>query len=101
MKVSFINPPVYRGTRNVEKVFGCTYTLYPFPNIYVMGYAALLKKNGFEVEYNDFANLGISENEFLEWLKNDTSSSYIIYSVFISMDLDISTLERIRRFKPD
>src|SRR3989338_2301944 len=101
MKVSFINPPVYKGTRNVEKVFGCTYTLYPFPNIYVMGYAALLKKNGFKIEYNDAANLGTPENEFIKWLKNDHSSMYVIYSVFLSMDIDISTLAKIRQLKPD
>ncbi|MBI4245541.1 MAG: radical SAM protein [Planctomycetes bacterium] len=99
MKISFINPPVYKGTRNVEKVFGCTYTLYAFPNIYVLGYAALLKKHGFEVEYNDAANDGTSEKKFFEWLKNDSSKMYVIYSVFLSMEIDIGTLEHIRKLR--
>lgn len=101
MKISFINPPVYKGTRNIERVFGCTYTIYAFPNIYVLGYAALLKQHGFEAEYIDAANEGMPERTFFDWLKNDNSSLYVIYSVFLSMDIDMATLEHIRRLRGD
>ncbi len=36
MRITLLVPPVLEGTREVERVFGCTYGLYPIPNIYVL-----------------------------------------------------------------
>ena len=39
MKACFLIPPPLPGQRPAERVFGCTYELYPFPPLPVL-YAA-------------------------------------------------------------
>jgi radical SAM superfamily enzyme YgiQ (UPF0313 family) len=100
MQVTFLNPPPLGNTRNVEKVFGCTYTLYPIPNIFVLTYAGLLRRYGFVTRYIDFANLGANKMEFVEFLNRDNSTVYVIYAVFLSEQNDILAGSLIRRHSP-
>jgi len=58
MKVTFIDPPDFLNKKNIERVFGCTYSLYPIPNIFSLTMAAVLEKEGFRVNYIDMANEG-------------------------------------------
>jgi hypothetical protein len=44
--VTFLDPPVERGQRIPERVFGCTYGLYPIPNIFLLYSAAVLEDRG-------------------------------------------------------
>ncbi len=99
MKVTFIDPPDFLKRKNVERIFGCTYTLYPMPNIFSLTMAAVLEKSGHSVNYIDMANEGWSRRRFEKFLAADDSSIYCFHSVNLSMASDLNVLEMIRGLK--
>lgn len=99
MKITFIDPPVYGKKESVERVFGCNLTIYPVPNIFTLTTAALLRKKGYEVNYIDCANYNLSEKEFEDFIKKDTSDALSIHSVNLSKQIDLDALAKIRKFK--
>lgn len=99
MRITFIDPPVLAGKRAVERVFGCTYSLYPIPNIFALSNAALLEKNGFAVHYFDMANEGWSQQKFKRFLLSDGSDIYVLHSVNLSEKNDLSCAEMMRTFR--
>ncbi|MCM8783010.1 MAG: B12-binding domain-containing radical SAM protein [Candidatus Omnitrophica bacterium] len=99
MKITFIDPPNFLNKRNVERVFGCTYSLYPIPNIWALYNASVLKRKGFEVNYIDMANEGWSKNDFFRFIRIDDSDIYCIYSVNLSMESDLFVSRKIREIK--
>lgn len=99
MRIIFIDPPDFVRKKNVERVFGCTYSLYPIPNIFSLSNAALLEKNGFEVRYIDMANEGWSQKRFTAFLKNQTYDCYVFHSVNLSMGGDLEAYAQIRGVK--
>jgi radical SAM superfamily enzyme YgiQ (UPF0313 family) len=101
MKISFIDPPNLLNKRNVERVFGCTYSLYPLPNLYSLYNASVLEREGFLVNYIDMANEGWSKKRLLNFIKKDDSDVYVFYSVNLSMDSDLLVAEEIRKIKKD
>jgi len=101
MKISFINPPVWKSTRPVDRVYGCTYALYPIPNIFALGYAAILEKYGYEAGFVDAPNEKISPESFASLIKKDNSSAYSFHSVNLSKDIDIRCHHFIKSEKPD
>ena len=60
-KVLFVVPPKFKG-RVPERVYGCSYTLYNTPNLGILYAAAVLEKQGHDVQIIDDENLrsGIS-----------------------------------------
>lgn len=48
MKVVFLIPPPLPGERPAERVFGCTYELYPFPPLPILYAAAAVRAAGHE-----------------------------------------------------
>ena len=63
MKVTFIEPPKERKHLPIERVFGCTYTLYPIPNIFNLYVASILRDIGITVSYKDAAAENISKEK--------------------------------------
>ena len=99
MKISFIDPPVLIGKRPPERVFGCTYGLYPIPNIFILQVAAKLKREKYHVQYKNFPLDKINKLGFIEFLKKDDSGVYCIYSVNLARQIDLNALEIIRKIK--
>jgi len=89
MKLAFIDPPVLAGKRAPERVFGCTYGLYPIPNIFLLQVAALLEKSNNKINYYNFALAKQSKRNFIRFLIKDKSDIYIIYSVNLAKEIDI------------
>ena len=105
MKITFIDPPDFSGkinppltkgrqggVRNIERVFGCTYSLYPMPNVFSLSSAAFLENNGFAVSYLDMANEGRRINRFKKFLLSDDSDAYVFHSVNLSLRSDLFAL---------
>ncbi|NQU73928.1 MAG: radical SAM protein [Candidatus Omnitrophica bacterium] len=101
MKVTFIDPPDFLNKKNIERVFGCTYSLYPIPNIFSLTMAAVLEKEGFRVNYIDMANEGWRLNRFREFLKTDDSNAYCFHSVNLSKTSDLRAASEIKDIKKD
>jgi radical SAM superfamily enzyme YgiQ (UPF0313 family) len=100
-KVTFLIPPPLDGKPPVERVFGCNYGIYPIPNIFALIAAAVLEQEGYEVRYIDAPVLKWEEKDLLSFLNNDKSDLYCFYTVNLSIDTDIITIEYIRRGKGD
>lgn len=101
MKIVFINPPVWPGTRPVDRVYGCTYALYPIPNIFILGYAAALEAHKFSVRYIDAPNEGISAEKFSKIISEENAEVYAFHSVNLSQAIDLRCHALIRKIKPD
>lgn len=100
MKIIFVNPPVWPGTRPVDRVYGCTYALYPIPNIFSLGYAAALEAKGYSVGFVDAPNEGISVEKFTKNISDEKAEAYSFHSVNLSQDIDLRCHALIRKLKP-
>ena len=86
MKVTFFDPPISAGQKVPERVFGCTYELHPFPNIYELYLAAVLEREGHEVAYLNAPFKGFPRDDFRRFLQQDNSDLYVIYSVYLATE---------------
>jgi radical SAM superfamily enzyme YgiQ (UPF0313 family) len=82
-------------------VYGCTYALYPIPNIFVLGYAAVLEREGHTVRFIDAPNERMSPRAFRSFLRCDTSTVYSIHSVNLSQAIDTEAHRVIRSLRPE
>lgn len=94
MKVHFIIPPIRKGERIPERVFGCNYGLFFQPNIYVLYCATLLRENGVDVEVTDC----IIENKSLKGREGDI---FVLYSVFLSREVDVKVTKWLLEKHPN
>lgn len=94
-------PYVPVGERVVERMFGCNYDLYPMPNIFVLYASSMLESAGFEVSYIDAPLDGWTEEQFRNFIRDDSSSAYVVYSVLLAKRLDMDAHKLIRQIKPD
>ncbi len=101
MKISFIDPPVPPGQGVPERVFGCTYELHPFPNIFLLYLAAVLEQDGHQVRYKNAPLLGWKEHDFRGFLQRDDSDLYVFYSVYLARQLDLEAVRMLREIKGD
>lgn len=99
MKITFIDPPNFLTNKNIERVFGCTYTLYPMPNIFSLSCAAVLRAGGFEVKYIDMANEHWCQKKAEYFLKNDNSDMYVFHSVNLSIKPDMFFYKKAKAIK--
>jgi len=100
MKVAFVNPPKWPGTRPVDRVYGCTYALYPIPNIFALGYAAVLENEGYTVSFIDAPNEGITPERFKEIVLKNPSDIYSFHSVNLSQEIDLRCRDFIKSRQP-
>ena len=97
MKITFLVPPILQGTRIAERVAGCSYVLYDVPNIFMVLFAAVARDAGHEVSYVDFPVMKKRRDDFLNFLKNDDSHVYFIFTVELSVQTDILAHQLIRQ----
>ncbi len=100
MNVIFLIPPALERKRIPERVFGCSYGLYPIPNIFILTLAAILREDGNRVEVIDAPIMRLSPRRFYEYLRKREDSCFVFYSVNLSAELDISTCRRLRDNHP-
>ena len=70
MKITFVIPPAIKG-RAAERLFGCTYQVYPQPNLVVLYAATILKNKGYDVVVRDMPVESLSFSDYEEWCEND------------------------------
>lgn len=99
MKITFLVPPSLDGHRPAERVFGCTYGLYPIPNIFVLWVAALLEREGMTVRFIDGPVEGWKRKDLEEFLKRDDSDIFSFYTVNLSEKTDLMASDLIRSIK--
>ena len=104
MKITFLTPPsLDESPKPAERIFGCSYGLYPIPHIFALTAAAVLEEAGYVVEYVDGALENWMEEEFRSFAEQDDSDVYCLYSVNLSKKTDnaaLSIIKEIRRTVP-
>jgi anaerobic magnesium-protoporphyrin IX monomethyl ester cyclase len=100
VKISFLIPPVLDGTRNVDRCFGCNYSIYSLPLLAMMYPATICRQQGHDVAIRDFAAEGKSEKAFREFLAGDDSELYCFYTVFLSQQTDRLARDLARAARP-
>jgi anaerobic magnesium-protoporphyrin IX monomethyl ester cyclase len=100
MRVTFLIPPVLDGTQDVDRCFGCNYSMYFLPLLGALYPATVLKQQGHSVAMHDFAARRVSKQGFLEFVHSDPSDVYCIYTVFLSQATDRLARDLLRAARP-
>jgi len=100
-KITFLIPPSLDGKNILDRVAGCSYTVYNVPNIFVLISLAALREKGFTVVYEDFSINKKNKEDFIDFLKNDASDLYIFYTVNLSMKIDLKAVDIIKNIRAD
>jgi len=102
MKITFLVPPVLDGNRPAERSAGCTRVVYLAPNIYELTAIGVVENEKLgEVAYKDFVFYKKKEKDFRQFLSNDDSDIYCIWTVNLSIESDIKAIEILQRYRPD
>jgi anaerobic magnesium-protoporphyrin IX monomethyl ester cyclase len=100
MKIAFVIPPVLDGTQDVDRCFGCNYSIYFLPLVAMLYPATMLECDGHQVAIRDFAARRNGRREFREFLNSDRSDLYCFYTVFLSERTDLLARDAIRAARP-
>ncbi len=99
MKIAYIEP-VSGNKKIAERIFGCSYVNYPFPNIYILIIFAMLRRKHTLRYYQAIAYFP-DETAMDKFLSFDKSDIYLIYSVNLTMEEDISFAKRLKRCRSE
>lgn len=97
MKVVFLIPPVLDGTRDVDRCFGCNYSIYFLPLLPVLYMATLLKSEADTVTIIDFPAHKKTRNDFEDFIREDDADVYIFYTVFLCQQTDRIARDMLRK----
>jgi anaerobic magnesium-protoporphyrin IX monomethyl ester cyclase len=91
-------PPALHG-KAPERIFGCNYGLFYQPNIFMLYSAAMLEKDGHQVKVLDCPLEKMDWNDLRKFLRNDYSSFYVFYTVFLAEEIDKAAVKLIREVR--
>lgn len=102
MKITFLVPPVLDGNRPAERSAGCTRVVYLAPNIYELTVIGVVENEKLgEVCYQDFVFYKKGENDYRQFLSNDNSDVYCIWTVNLSIESDIKAINILQQYRPE
>ncbi len=101
MKITFLVPPVLDGNRPAERSAGCTRVVYLAPNIYELTVIGVVENENLgEVAYQDFVFYNKDEQDYRQFLSNDNSDIYCIWTVNLSIESDNKAIEILQSHRP-
>jgi radical SAM superfamily enzyme YgiQ (UPF0313 family) len=98
VNVAFLIPPA-AGTRPAERVFGCTYELYPFPPLPILYAAAAVREAGHGVRIADGVRERWRRADLDGFLGEESIECLIFHTVNLSRDADLAALSRARELR--
>jgi radical SAM superfamily enzyme YgiQ (UPF0313 family) len=105
VKVVFCEPPALASSdpenRPPERLFGCSFELYHFPDLANLYPAAVLGEAGFEVSIIDAVLEGLSAETFFKRIEKSGGDAFVFHSVLLSKATDLKAAEEICRRLPD
>ena len=100
MKICFLIPPAGEGRRPAERVFGCTYELYPFPPLPILYAAAAVRNAGHGVSFADGVRESWDRAGLEKFLSKTEFDCLVFHSVNLSRELDLEVHSLLRRYRP-
>ena len=101
MKITFLVPPILEGNRATERVAGCTYSLYPVPNIYELAVVSYVRSKGHDVFYVESVFNKWTKGDFEKFLSKDNSDVYAIWTVNLGVKNDLKAMSIINELRPE
>lgn len=102
MKLTFLVPPCFDHKQPAERSAGCTRVVYLAPNIYELQVAAYLEADSRDtVMYKDMVYHHTTPEALDHFFAADDSDIYLIWTVNLSIDTDLSAIAALRRHRPE
>ena len=102
MKITFLVPPTLDSNRPAERSAGCTRVVYFAPNIYELTVIGVVENENLgEVAYEDFVFYKKDEEQYRDFLKNDNSDVYCIWTVNLSIESDLKAIAILQEIRPE
>ncbi|HII72553.1 TPA: radical SAM protein [Candidatus Woesearchaeota archaeon] len=99
MKICLMIPPAKGGFKIPERIYGCSYNIYPQPDLPLLYVAAAIEAKGHDVTYKDFVLDEEGWEEVDEFLKNNRFDAFIFHTVLLSQKPDLKTCKGIRKIQ--
>ncbi len=96
MKICLLIPPAPGGFKVPERIYGCSYNIYPQPDLPLLYTAAALEEKGHEVVYKDFVSEENEWEEMEDFLKKEKFDAFVFHTVLLSQKVDLKTAQVIR-----
>jgi anaerobic magnesium-protoporphyrin IX monomethyl ester cyclase len=97
-RIIFLIPPNLEDEKMPppERIFGCSYGLYPNPNIFILYCAAIAEEAGYKVHVEDMPLSGVKAGLFVERIKALGNAIYCFNTVNLSKNTDLIAFSMIR-----
>jgi len=99
MNITCLIPP--SEDKIPERIYGCSYQLYPQPDLPLLYVAGSLQESGHALSLRDFTFEDNCWKSFEEFVSSSESDAYIIHSVLLSKRIDTKAYRVIRSHHPD
>lgn len=86
------------GRKPAERTAGCTSVVYPMPNIYELTVAALMEREGHQVDYVVATEYKIPD--FENFIAQCQAQCFLFWSVNLSIETDVAVCALIRKYHP-
>lgn len=97
MKICMIIPPAPGGFKVPERIYGCSYNIYPQPDLPLLYVAAALEQKGHKIVYKDFISEEKKWKDLEEFIRNNKFDAYVFHTVLLSQKIDLQTCRLIRK----
>ena len=88
MKICLTVPPSTKRDKIPERVYGCTFSYYPQPELPLLYAAAVLEQEGHSVDFLDFT-VDNSWDSFGEFVATHEYDAYIFHTVLLAESSDV------------
>jgi anaerobic magnesium-protoporphyrin IX monomethyl ester cyclase len=99
-KILFVEPPPL-GKRAAERLAGCSYELYHFPDLANLYLFTLLDDLGFTLNYIDAVLEKMPENKFWKAINTYNPDYCLLHSVILSKTTDLDFIDKLSKLLPD
>ncbi|MBD3267453.1 radical SAM protein [bacterium] len=93
--IVFIEPPIKNQQHIPERFAGCSYMLYPLPdlaNFYLLSY---LEKQGYQTELVNAVLDRLTEEQFIERIRSLNPAAVVLHSVILAKPVDVKIIPKI------
>ncbi|OGI12542.1 hypothetical protein A3K64_01395 [Candidatus Micrarchaeota archaeon RBG_16_36_9] len=99
MKITFLIPPAYPQKKSPDRCFGCNYGVTFQQPVHILYSAAILEKNGFDVEFIDCPVEKKNRRWLDKYIKENEADAFVFFTVYLAEKTDIYWEKRIRELK--
>ena len=97
MKICCIIPPAKGGFKVPERIYGCSYNIYPQPDLPMLYIAAALEKINCKITYWDYVTDEKDWTHLEKNLEKNKFDAYVFHTVLLSQKIDLETAKLIRK----